>query len=201
MSIHDDICDVCGRYADPIGADLAVASGYTSRLWCGSCSQDRSTKILRWLYSFTADYPILSRETTPVTSTHYRPDWDTYYMGIAFAVSKRGDCARRQHGAVIVKDHKIVSTGYNGTPPGDNRSCGSTGLCPRNLDTNAEHNAGEYDQCWATHAESNALLRASWSDLMGATLYVTGETPCPGCKKLIQSSGITRIFGTEGVVL
>ena len=121
-----------------------------------------------------------------------RPSWDEYYTNIALAVSERGDCVRAQHGAVVVKDHRIVSTGYNGTPPGDSRSCGETGLCPRNLDPNAVHGEGDYDLCWATHAESNALLRANWQELAGATIYITGK-PCPGCSKLISSAGIARI--------
>lgn len=121
-----------------------------------------------------------------------RPGWDEYYLGIASAVARRGDCRRAQHGAVIVKDNRIVSTGYNGTPPGDDRSCGSTGLCPRNLDSEAKHSSGEYDLCWATHAEANALLRAEWQALAGADIYITGQ-PCPGCSKLIASSGISRV--------
>jgi dCMP deaminase len=121
-----------------------------------------------------------------------RPSWDDYYLNIAKAVSARGDCVRAQHGAVVVKDHKIVSTGYNGTPAGDERSCGSTGQCPRALDQTAQHAKGEYDLCWSTHAEANALLRASWGDLLGATLYITGQ-PCPGCSKLIASAGIERV--------
>lgn len=121
-----------------------------------------------------------------------RPDWDDYYLAIAKAVSARGDCVRAQHGAIIVKDHKIVSTGYNGTPGGDERSCGATGQCPRALDPNSKHAEGNYDLCWATHAESNALLRASWAEMKGATIYITGR-PCPGCSKLIASAGIERI--------
>ena len=121
-----------------------------------------------------------------------RPDWDEYYLGIAKAVSMRGDCARRQHGAIIVKDHKIVSTGYNGTPPGDERSCGKSGQCPRNLDPNAVHGAGDYDLCWATHAEANALLRANWEELKDSTIFITGA-PCSGCHKLIMSAGISRV--------
>jgi dCMP deaminase len=121
-----------------------------------------------------------------------RPDWDTYYLDIAKAVSARGDCARRQHGSVIVKNHKIVSTGYNGTPSGSERSCGDTGECPRNNDPDAKHSQGDYDLCWAIHAESNALLRASWQEMQGATMYITGD-PCPGCEKLIASSGIARV--------
>jgi dCMP deaminase len=121
-----------------------------------------------------------------------RPDWDLYYINIAHAVSLRGDCVRAQHGTVIVKDNKIISTGYNGTPPGDKRSCGKTGQCPRALDPNSEHSKGDYDLCWATHSEANAIIRASWEELRGATLYVTGD-PCPGCIKLIASAGIARI--------
>ena len=122
-----------------------------------------------------------------------RPTWNNYYLNIAETVSLRGDCVRARHGAVIVKDHKIVSTGYNGTPAGDDRSCGETGQCPRALDPTAEHAKGEYDSCWSTHAESNALLRASWSDLQGATIYITGK-PCPGCAKLIASSGVSKVI-------
>jgi deoxycytidylate deaminase len=122
-----------------------------------------------------------------------RPDWDIYYMHIAFAVALRGDCVRAQHGAVIVKNHKIVSTGYNGTPSGDPRSCGTTGECPRALDPNSEHSKGDYDLCWATHAESNAIIRADWEELKGSAIYITGS-PCPGCIKLITSAGIDRVI-------
>lgn len=121
-----------------------------------------------------------------------RPTWDEYYLGIADAVATRGDCVRAQHGAVIVKNNKIVSTGYNGTPPGDHRSCGSTGQCPRALDANARHSEGTYDNCWATHAESNALLRASWEELQGSIVYITGQ-PCPGCMKLLESANVMLI--------
>lgn len=121
-----------------------------------------------------------------------RPDWNDYYLEIAKAVSLRGDCVRAQHGAVVVKNHKIVSTGYNGTPSGSSNSCGTTGQCPRALDKDAIHSKGDYDLCWATHAEANALLRADWNDLQNATIYITGE-PCPGCSKLIASAGISQI--------
>jgi dCMP deaminase len=124
--------------------------------------------------------------------TMERPDFDTYYLQIAAAVATRGDCARRQIGAVIVKGHTIVSTGYNGTPPGDSRSCFETGDCPRNLDPGSKPGEGAYDLCFTTHAEANALLRASWNDMQGATIYVTGA-PCGGCAKLIASAGIDRV--------
>jgi dCMP deaminase len=59
-----------------------------------------------------------------------RPGWDEYFLGIARAVSARADCTRRQVGAVIVKDRRIVSTGYNGAPAGE-PGCLSAGACPR----------------------------------------------------------------------
>lgn len=128
-----------------------------------------------------------------------RPDWDDYYLDIAKAVAARGDCVRAQHGAVVVKEHKILSTGYNGTPAGDDRSCGATGTCPRALDPNSKHSSGDYDLCWATHAEANALLRAAWADLQGSTVYITGK-PCPGCTKLLYSSGALKaVWRDNGV--
>jgi dCMP deaminase len=59
-----------------------------------------------------------------------RPGWDDYFLAIAEAVAARADCTRRQVGAVIVRDHRIVATGYNGAPPG-HRGCLSAGACPR----------------------------------------------------------------------
>lgn len=196
MSIHDDLCDLCGTEVDSLAGEEAQASGSTGKLWCGDCGMDKygpgRSAILIWLFSKSAILELT--KVIPVTTARpvVRPGWDDYYLGIAKAVSARGDCARRQHGAVVVKNHKIVATGYNGTPAGDERSCGSTGLCPRNLDPTAEHSKGDYDLCWASHAEANALLRADWEELQGSTIYVTGPT-CPGCTKLIQSSGVSKI--------
>lgn len=193
MSIHDDLCDLCGAYVDPIGGNAARASFSTLRLWCGVCNESSSRKITVWIYSQELPFPIETEKTEEIMTTPIkRPSWDEYYLGIAKAVSTRGDCVRRQHGAVVVRDHKIISTGYNGTPPGDDRSCGKTGQCPRNLDPTSKHGEGSYDLCWATHAEANALLRADWSDLQGSTIYITGA-PCPGCAKLIKSAGILRV--------
>lgn len=120
-----------------------------------------------------------------------RPSWTEYYLGIAKVVASRGDCTRAQHGAVIVKDRRIVATGYNGTPPG-RESCLLTGECPRAKDPNAEHSKGDYDLCWSTHAEANAIIRASYEDMQGATMYITGQ-PCPGCLKLIQSARLAWV--------
>ena len=118
-----------------------------------------------------------------------RPGWDDYFLGIALAVSARADCTRAQHGAVIVRNRRIVSTGYNGSPPGG-PSC-LAGECPRGLLTEDElpSNSADYSNCIALHAEQNAIAYAREP---GDTVYVTGE-PCDMCGKLIRAAGITRV--------
>ena len=119
-----------------------------------------------------------------------RPDWDEYFLGIAEAVSKRGDCSRRQVGAVVVDmDQRIVSTGYNGAEPGG-PSC-LKGECPRaksDVPPGSSYDTGP-GACIATHAEANALLYAGRDGTQGSKLYLT-EKPCLGCEKLIKAAGI-----------
>lgn len=118
-----------------------------------------------------------------------RPSFDEYFATIAKAVSLRADCTRAQHGAVIVKNSRIVSTGYNGTPSGSVISC-AAGDCPR-AESNVAHCEGDYDRCISVHAEANAIVYANRADTDGATIYVTGPA-CRGCQKLIAAAGIVR---------
>lgn len=122
-----------------------------------------------------------------------RPGWDEYFLRIAQAVSSRADCSRRQVGAVIAKDYRIVSTGYNGAPAGK-PGCLTDSMCPR-----ARSDAppmSSYDTgpgaCIAVHAEANALLYASRDGCVGAVLYCTDQ-PCQGCKRLIAGAGIKAV--------
>lgn len=121
-----------------------------------------------------------------------RPNWDEYFLDIAKAVSRRGDCTRAQHGAVVVHSNRIVATGYNGSPSGG-KSC-LKGECPRGQLTVAElaHNSPDYSNCIALHAEANAIAHADRAECQGATIYITGA-PCDMCNKLIQAAGIERI--------
>lgn len=195
MSMSDSLCDVCGTGQITPLSPAVIKSTTTDRLWCGLCNGERRQELLAWIYNKERTINLeKDRKTDTMTSTApiHRPSWDDYYLGIAKAVSTRGDCVRRQHGAVIVKNHSIIATGYNGSPPGSDKSCGATGQCPRNLDPNSKHGEGSYDLCWATHAEANAIIRASWEDLQDSTIYITGS-PCPGCSKLIASAGIDRV--------
>jgi dCMP deaminase len=120
-----------------------------------------------------------------------RPSWDDYFMGIAEAVSLRGDCTRRQVGCVLVdEEHRIIGTGYNGAEPGG-PSC-LAGECPRGRSDAPR--TEDYSNCVAIHAEANALLFARTSALW-ATAYVSSEV-CDGCKKLLRGAGVGRYIET-----
>lgn len=115
-------------------------------------------------------------------------DWDRYFLNIAAETAKRSNCVRRQHGAVITKNRRIRSTGYNG-PPSGHPHC-DEGACPRAM---SETPSGwAYDTCIAIHAEANAILYASPEERDGASIYITG-VPCFTCAKLIANSGITEV--------
>ncbi|MFF4706961.1 deoxycytidylate deaminase [Streptomyces sp. NPDC001297] len=123
-----------------------------------------------------------------------RPDWDAYFLGIAKAVAARGDCLRKQVGAVLVsRDHRIVSTGYNGSAPGG-KSC-LAGECERCAGD--APSGSSYEGCIEYHAEWNAILWSRPEDRPGATLYVTFK-PCGDCSKLIAGVGITRVVWDSG---
>lgn len=135
------------------------------------------------------------RDSEPVTE---RPGWDEYFLSIAVAVSARGDCKRAKHGAVIVKDHRIVATGYNGGPTGSLASC-LLGHCPRAESNTKPHYNPDYSDCISLHAEQNAIAYANRSDTVDATIYQTGQ-PCDMCSKLIKAAGIVRVvyIDTDG---
>ena len=119
---------------------------------------------------------------------------DEYYIGIAKAVSTRSTCFRRHYGAVIVNNDEIISTGYNGPPRGESHCV----TCKR--DGHA-HNDGDYSTCESVHAEMNAIISASRSEMLGATLYLYGEEnsvpidtePCPICRRMIKNAGISKV--------
>jgi len=120
-----------------------------------------------------------------------RPDWDTYFMDIAHVVARRGNCIRRQGAAVVVKDLRVVSTGYNGTPRGVTNCC--EGGCERcRSDVPSGEGLGE---CICSHAEENAITQSAYHGmaLRGATLYCT-LSPCLICAKMIINAGIVEVI-------
>jgi dCMP deaminase len=122
-----------------------------------------------------------------------RQSWDEYFLDLARTTSTRATCSRRKHGAVVVQDRRIVSTGYNGGPSGMAHCI--DGGCPRAWSDAPQGHA--YESCIAIHAEANALLFSGPDERAGATLYCTGA-PCFGCAKLIANSGVDEVVAAGG---
>ena len=123
-----------------------------------------------------------------------RPDWDTYFMDIAHVVKTRSNCSRRQVAAVIVKDRRIISTGYNGTPRGVRNCC--DGGCAR-CASDAPSGTG-LGECICSHAEENSITQAAYHGIStkDATIYVT-LSPCLMCSKMIINAGIREVVYDE----
>ncbi len=122
-----------------------------------------------------------------MTAEDKRPSWNKYFMDIAHEVAKRSTCERAQVGAVIVRDKRILTTGYNGSPRGLPH-CSEVGCLMDN------------GHCVRTlHAEQNAIIQAALHGVIteGAIIYVTHQ-PCFNCAKTIINAGISEIvYGKE----
>ena len=122
-----------------------------------------------------------------------------YYLNVAKAVAQRSTCLRRQYGAVIVKNDEIIATGYNGSPRGECNCC-DKGECWRE-ENNVPHGK-QYEACKSVHAEQNAIISASRSDMIGSTMYLVGfengkpivAIPCDICRRLIINAGIEEVI-------
>ncbi|MBD3310265.1 cytidine deaminase [Candidatus Woesearchaeota archaeon] len=119
-----------------------------------------------------------------------RPSWDQYFMKIAFLVSERSTCRRRHVGAVLVKDKRILTTGYNGAPKGQ-KDCLEMD-CLRD-ELNIESGKDKHI-CRAMHAEANAIVQAALHGIHmeKATLYCTHGI-CSGCAKMLINAGVSRV--------
>ncbi|MBR2029332.1 MAG: dCMP deaminase family protein [Clostridia bacterium] len=124
--------------------------------------------------------------------------WDQRFMDMAKLVSTWSSCYQqnRQVGAVIVKDKRIITTGYNGAPSGV-VSCKDKGECLRRKLNIASGTHAEL--CYAVHAEQNAIVQAGRLNvnIKDAIMYVTHQ-PCVICAKLIINSGIKKVIYNEG---
>jgi len=119
-----------------------------------------------------------------------RPSWDLYFMNIARVVASRSNCVKRHVASVIVKDKRIISTGYNGTPRGV-RNCNEGG-CAR---CNSFADSGtKLEECVCSHGEENAIVQASYHgiSIKDATIYTT-FSPCLMCTKMIINSGMREV--------
>ena len=120
-----------------------------------------------------------------------RPGWDEYFMKIAQVASMRSNCIKRKVGAVVVRDRRIISTGYNGTPRGT-KNCNEGG-CPR---CNSLASSGtRLDECLCSHAEENAITQSAYhgTSVKDGILYTT-FAPCLMCSKMIINCGIIEVI-------
>ena len=124
--------------------------------------------------------------------------WDKRFMELTETVANWSSCyqSNRHVGAIIVKDKRVMTTGYNGAPAGI-RSCEEKGECLRrklNIASGTQH-----ELCFAVHAEQNAVIQAAkyGININGATLYCTHQ-PCVICAKIIINAGITRVVYKNG---
>ncbi|PKN91743.1 MAG: CMP deaminase [Chloroflexi bacterium HGW-Chloroflexi-6] len=115
-----------------------------------------------------------------------RPDWDSYFMKIASAVSERSTCDRAFVGSVLVRDKRILTSGFNGSPAGQEH-CDEAG-----------HLIVDGHCVRTIHAETNAIIQAALHGVStkGSTCYVT-HFPCINCTKVLINAGITRIVYGE----
>jgi dCMP deaminase len=123
-----------------------------------------------------------------------RPSWDQYFLGIAAVVAERSTCLRRKVGAVLVRDKRILTTGYNGAPSGL-MHCSEKG-CLR-LENNIP--SGErHELCRGLHAEQNAIIQGALHgiSIQGADLYCTHH-PCSLCAKMLINAGIKKVILKE----
>lgn len=159
-------------------------------------------KYCKALANFDKIYYNISNEFAKEEHILIRRDKINYYLDIAETVLERGTCLRRNFGALIVKNDEIVSTGYVGAPRG-RANCIDLGYCTR--EKLKVPKGQRYELCRSVHAEANAIISASRSELLGATIYLAchdaktnelyGEVePCSMCKRLIINSGIQNVI-------
>jgi dCMP deaminase len=141
-----------------------------------------------------------------MSKEYKRPSKDEYYWNIAREVAGRATCLIAKFGAVIVNNDVIISTGYVGAPRGT-KSCIERGYCIRRRD--GIPSGTNYERCASVHAEMNAMLHASRTDMIGGTMYLFGakridgedimvdSLPCLICKKMILNSGVSKFVSNK----
>lgn len=130
-----------------------------------------------------------------IEQTQKRPSWDEYFVSITKTVASRSTCLRRKVGAIIVKDKRILTTGYNGAPRGV-KSCLEIGRCLR--EELKVPSGQRHEICRALHAEQNAIIQAAYHgvQIAGSVIYSTTQ-PCVLCAKMIINAGIQKIYYYE----
>lgn len=124
-----------------------------------------------------------------------RPTWHEYFLNFAELASKRSTCLRRHVGAVAVKDKRILATGYNGVPPGQDH-CEKTGCLRQQLNIASGQ---RHEICRGIHAEQNLIIQAALHGvcLYQSVIYCT-HMPCYICAKMLIGCGVKEIYFVDG---
>ncbi|MDR0956350.1 MAG: dCMP deaminase family protein [Endomicrobium sp.] len=127
----------------------------------------------------------------PNKTVNFRPLWDEYFMKLAWLVAERATCIRHHIGAVIVKNKRILTTGYNGAPASV-EDCLSLGCLRNKLNIPSGQ---KHEVCRAIHAEQNAIIQGGFHgiSIKGSVLYCT-HSPCVLCTKMIINAGIKKVI-------
>lgn len=127
--------------------------------------------------------------------TDARPSWDDYFLQITDLVASRSTCLRRKVGAILVRDKRILATGYNGAPQGLPH-CLEIGCLREQLGIPSGQ---RHELCRAIHAEQNVIIQAAryGTNIAGSTLYCTTQ-PCVICMKMLINAGVAKIFYRDG---
>lgn len=158
-----------------------------------------NSKDLGWMVDTLIEPTLPKAFSQDLIKDGKRPSKTGYYLAMAEVASTRGTCIRRRFGAIIVKDDRIVSTGYVGAPSGRSNCC-DIGNCFR--EKNNIPSGTMYEKCRSVHAEMNAVLNASKEEMKDSTLYLVGVEPdgtytnadcCSMCKRVIINSGIKEV--------
>jgi dCMP deaminase len=137
------------------------------------------------------------RSLNLINEARLRPSWDQYFMQLADLAAHRSNCMKRRVGCVIVREKRVVSTGYNGTPRGMT-NCNEGG-CPRC--NNSSKGGADLATCLCLHAEENALLEAGRDRIGGSAILYCNTCPCLTCSVKITQVGISEVVYNQGYLV
>lgn len=180
-------CRASARRAKPrVSGDFLA--GEINRVLCGKSSSDDDMSM--YIPSLKRIDCSNFKKSNNMNQT--RPSWDEYFMNIALEVATRSNCATRHVAAIIMRDKRIISTGYNGTPRNTKNCC--DGGCERCAKRTLETAGQNLSECTCSHGEENAIVQAAYHGIStkDATLYTT-FSPCLTCAKMIINAGIQEV--------
>lgn len=169
---------------------------YTPGIGLGALIQRAQLKLLNSTTSVSSLHEALTSLHLP-NEERLRPSWDQYFMRLADLAAHRCNCMKRRVGCVVVRDKRVVSTGYNGTPRGMT-NCNEGG-CPR---CNSASSAGTgLSTCLCLHAEENALLEAGRDRIGERSILYCNTCPCLTCSVKITQVGISEVVYNQGYLV